>query len=443
MKNNTYQNAVDHLEFSDDLYGRVLQNVNKTRKPVRLVRLLAIAAVVTALLATTALAVGSYIKDKIAINETPVPVQTLGTAEDRFENSKLMEFTVSQDMEGVKVHYMELDFSNGVTSYRFFESLLYGYTGYHDVYYRITEDYQMEPVQMQKTDAVLQKGELTYVFPYDYRYTITENGFISNYHGSRTVNENGEFLTHVYLQNDIRTLYPSDISWPVYLNAETGQIRDALPQFTPEDFPNQSVHARSWKGGLLIYLGISGGHRDLCWIVEGSTEPVQFTIPEDGVWIPASDTIYYQDEAGNHYRLDEDFKLQPAAPYNSYAMPGGGLLEVMTDEKKLGIYDLRTGDAYVFPEIGVNRGSFTGSDAYYTLRSVNGRIALLKKGRAFEPIREVLEQIGILDLESSQLKMLQIENGYAMTYCSWLNGDRLGVIYENGEHQYLCIYEFE
>lgn len=442
MKNSTYQNAVDKLMFSDDLYERVMENANVTAKPVRLVRVVAIAAAITTMLVTTALAVGTHIKEKLDDKHKYIPVQTLGTSSERFDDAKLMHFAISEDMQGVSVQYMELDFTNGVKSYRFRDGILWGHTGVEYVFYRITEDYQLESLQMLSSDVKLQKGDWVYMFPNDYYYALTERGVVSNYHDARELNEKGEILTHVYRLEAHSLQLVSDIAWPVYLNVETGQIRDALPQYVPEDFPRESVYARQYLDGLLIYLEVLDGQQAYCWITDGGSRRISFTVPEDGQLLPGKEKLYYCDDKGNHYYLDENFRLQSAAPYNTYATPSAGLLEVMTEDCKLGIYDLETGMTYVFNEIDVNRGSFSGSNGYATTTSDSGRIALIKGGVEFEPYRPIIEQIGILDVENGCLRILQIENGYKKEYCSWVDDDRMGVIYENEGRQYLCVYEF-
>ena len=439
MKTNKYQHAVDHLKFSDDLYERVVENGQAVSRTTSIARMVAIAAVITGILATTALAVGGYVKNKLLKNELLVPIQTLGTVDDRFEDALRMEFTLSDKIDGVQVHYMELEQTGGVTSYRFRDGLLWG----GNTYYCVTEDYQLENLKMYTPDAKLEKGGWLYQFPEDYTYGITDIGVVSKYHDAAVVNAQGEILTHVYRLEAGMACQVSDIAWPVYLNVETGQIRDALPQFSPEDFPVQSVYVRNWKGGLLIGPRVNGENLDFYWVPEGSTDKIVFSIPATSQWIPGKDTIYYADAYGNHYCLNENFQQQSASPYNTYGTPGAGLLEVMTDDYKLGIYDLQTGLTYVFHEIEVNRGSFEGSCGYYTSTSSSGRVALIKSGVAFEPRRTIIEQIGILDVENRQLRLLNIENGYTRVFATWLDGDRLGVIYENEGRQYLCIYEFE
>jgi hypothetical protein len=49
----------------------------------------------------------------------------------------------------------------------------------------------------------------------------------------------------------------------------------------------------------------------------------------------------------------------------------------------------------------------------------------------------------VMDMKSCQLKLLKVENGYEILKCSWLDANRLAVIYAHEQRQYLCIYEFE
>lgn len=79
MKNNTYRNAVDHLQFSDDLYEKVINNAPGTKRPVRLLGVVAAVVMITALLATTAAGATLLLKEHWQKQEITVPVQTLGT----------------------------------------------------------------------------------------------------------------------------------------------------------------------------------------------------------------------------------------------------------------------------------------------------------------------------------------------------------------------------
>ena len=70
----------------------------------------------------------------------------------------------------------------------------------------------------------------------------------------------------------------------------------------------------------------------------------------------------------------------------------------------------------------------------------DGRIALVQTELRSEEKRVALCKLGILNEETGELKLLEIENDYDGYTINWLDENRLAVIYDE---QYLCIYEFE
>ena len=79
MKNKTYCNAVEHLDFSDDLYKKVMEKAPEQKRPVRFVPVLIAAVLIISLLASTALAENSLLPETKPQVEHTIPVQTLGT----------------------------------------------------------------------------------------------------------------------------------------------------------------------------------------------------------------------------------------------------------------------------------------------------------------------------------------------------------------------------
>ena len=94
MKNKTYQNAVDHLEFSNDLYARVMEKIPEPKRPTRVLAILATAVLATVLLMSTVMAVGSHFQKAPARIEHTVPVETLGTAKEEITNAKIAGSTM-------------------------------------------------------------------------------------------------------------------------------------------------------------------------------------------------------------------------------------------------------------------------------------------------------------------------------------------------------------
>lgn len=440
MKNNTYQNAVDHLEFSDELYERVAQNAQTCPRPVRLLRAVAIAAVITAILATTATGVSSVLKDILDKKETEVPVQTLGTQEDTFEDAKVMEFTLSNELQGVKVHYMELELGESVQQYQFLRGLLYNWAG---TYYRITEDYQLENVVFQNAVGCVNKGDTQYkVYP-DYQYLDTPDGVISVYHNALPKNVVGEILINVYAQGTKKPANIGDPAWPAYLDVKTGQIRDALPQRSPDDFEGRICYTRRFKNGILISTLVNEGTKHVTgrryWVEETTQKTVQITIPDNGIDFCYRDTLYYQDAKGKLYRMDDSFRFHLVSDYETPALFGGGLLEVITDDGKLGIFDVDTGMTYVFAEIPVTENDIL---SYNSLRRGN-RILLVKTENNWELMGKQVTQVGLMDMENRQLVLLEFDNDMVCLHCHWLDDDRIAMIYQRDQQQYLGIYEFE
>ena len=145
MKPNTYQNAVDHLVFSDDMYETVMSKAVKPKRSYRILRAAAIAAVMVCLLAATAFAVSPEFRD------WTVSLLKLGVSREEMTDAAMMEFRHEEVTDGVTIHYLELDKSN----YTFVHGMLVSpQTGY----LRITEDYRLEPVVMKKLSVSLEKN---------------------------------------------------------------------------------------------------------------------------------------------------------------------------------------------------------------------------------------------------------------------------------------------
>lgn len=439
MKDNPYRDAVEHLEFSDDLYDRVLQNVNVTNKPIRVARVLVIAAVIFVLLATTAAGVTSLVKEILDKEEVNIPVQTLGTQQDTFEDAKVMHFTVSTGLPGVNSHYMELAMDDGVAQYLFVRGLLCSWAS---TYYRITEDYRLETIEFKTTSGWVDKGDDRYTVDPAYRYYESDDGVISAYHGPLPQNEAGEILINVY---SIARKKPSNIgdpAWPAYLNTESGQIRDALPQLSPDDFEGRIGYTSRFRDGILFTTLVDEGtknvHNRYYWVDETTLQIVPIEFPGKGFEFVYQDTLYYQDETGKLYRMDDHFTFQLISEYETPAMFSAGLLVVMTGGK-LGIYDVDRDMTYVFNDIEVTKNDLMN---YGTLRR-GDKIVLLKTVTNWDLMGTQITQVGVLDPESNELRLMEFDNDLVVMHCSWLADDRLGMIYQRAQRQYLCIYEFE
>lgn len=431
MKNKTYQNAVEHLKFSDDLYERVLKNAPEPKRHVRILVALATAVLATVLLVSTVIAVSSHFqKDPVKVEYT-VPVQTLGTDHDNFQEAPKLEFAVSEVTGGVSVHYMELDREE---IYNYHHGILRGdKLGFQ----RITEDYRLEPVEMQTAHVVLEKNDRTYTA--DFTYLDTENGVISTHKSVYYKDVRGEILLSVTDGNSGQ--------WAVYLNVETGTWRDALPEYTAADFEGRIGYVNELKGGLLVTTLVETAeecHNLYYWIGPGKGEPRVLDVPEEGLDQVYNNNLYFINSEGHLYILDNDFTFRLIAEYETQDMLTDGLLTVVTDQGKLGIFDVLTGETYVFSDISVTKKDLDEIHGYNARRyGSDGKIALIQTDWKYTEGRVALLKLAVMDPETRILRMLEIENEYDGYCVYWLDADRLAVMYETEEKCVFCIYEFE
>ena len=430
MKNKTYQNAVEHLEFSKDLYEKVMEKAPQPKRPARVASVLVAAVLITALLASSVFAVSTMFGEPPAKVEHTVPMTTLGTAPENLEDAKMLELSVSRITDKVTVHYMELD---PLMAYSYFHGMIYAWrTGYQ----RITEDYQFEQVEMETVDLYLEKNGLTYKSRFV--YLDTEEGIVTKSKYVYQKNENGEILLNLFAA--------PNYNWPVYLNIETGEYRDALPNWTAEDFHSAKVYAQSLKGGLFLCTLVEeekGSHNAYFWVNADTTELIALEFPEKGMDYIYNDTLYFQNAKGHLYMMDDMFEFRLIAEYETDDCPTDGLLTIVTDDGKLGVYDMLTWETYVFPEINIQKGDLDEISGYNARRyGKNGTIAIIQTTTNWDKLQTELLQIGVMDLESGKLHLLEINNGYECNGASWLDENRIGVIYKTEDRQFFCIYEF-
>ena len=155
MKQSEYCRAVDKLEFSDNLAARVRAKAER-RPRFRLLPRVVIAAVLACFMITTAFGAVSFLRQRTA-EVTPV-----GSDAVKLTNAKLMEFTVSEMTAGVDIHYMEL---KPKQRYSFRHGMLRNTAlGY----LHITDDYALEPMEMNSVELKLEKNDRVYTFEFDY-----------------------------------------------------------------------------------------------------------------------------------------------------------------------------------------------------------------------------------------------------------------------------------
>lgn len=421
MKQTEYRRAVDKLEFSEITVGRLAAKKEK-RPGLHMVRRGLIAAVLAGFMVTTAFGAVSF------LHQRPADVVPLGTEAQEMIDAKFMEFTLSEISSGVNVHYMEL---NPKQQYGFRHGMLWsGNLGYQ----HITDDYRLEPAEMNRVGLKLEKNDRVYTLGFD--YLETEQGILSNHRSVYHKDENGEILLNA---TDGRSG-----QWPVYFHLESGTIRDALPEWAASDFEGRVGYGYSLMGGVLMATVVNDRQPDthsvLYWIGPGAEEAKVIELPGKGTVHVEQDTIFYQNEVGQLFRMNEDFQFEFICEYETMDALQDGLLTVCADGK-LGILDAYTGELYVFDQIKVSREDTMD---YHAVRyDAEGTIALVQTEWRHDPERRGLCSLGVLDRVSAELKLLEIEHDLDGYQHGWLDEYRFAVVYRAELSQILCVYEFD
>lgn len=422
MTSETYRNAVDHLVFSEiSLDASLIKPVRKFRVP----RAVAIAAILMTLLATTAFAAMAKIR------QIPTVVEPIGTVQEDMTDAQLMHFTASGEIDGVRIHYIEFA---GAKVYSFHHGLL---KTPGDQYYRITDDYQLEFVEMNHVNYKLEKNDKTYTLDFDWLHT--DKGILSDHRYIYQPDENHEIFLNA---TDGRSG-----QWPVYLNILTGEVRDALPDWTADDFIGRIGYTYLVNGGMIVSTIDETAQKHVSrqyWIAPGAKEAKVIEKPEDARISIEHGNVYYQNQSGQLYQMDENFTFQQILEYKTSAHIDNGMLMVSVNNK-LGILDVQSGDVFVLDDIRLTPPNYNEMMDYSLLRyGSDGRIALMKTEWVTDEnaFRFVMSNIGILDPQKGKLELLAIENDYNAYQGYWLDENRFAVIYQHDIRQYLCIYEF-
>lgn len=435
MKENTYRNAVEHLKFQAIDPETIMKQAGKPRKGTRFLRIALLAAVMVCMLATTAFAVSPEFRN------WTVSLFNLGVSRQEMTDAEVMEFRHNGEVDGVSLHYLELDKGN----YTFYHGML---TGPQTGYVRITEDYELLPVEKKLLTASLEKNGRIYGKELDY---FEADGKIYT-SGRAVIRKNEQSEIFVVLTDG------NSHQWPAYVNLETGEVRDALPDWTEQDFPDRVTYGYELMGGILVSTIVDedNGNREdynnLYWIAEGAEEAVVIELPWDAYgWYCENGGLYYRDGYGSLYQVKEDLTFELVCSYATGDDLTVGLYTVATENNELAIVDVYSGNTYVIPGYTVDPGSSIGVRAreggdidetmgYNATRyNADGRIALVQTDWVPQEERVALRKLGILDEETGELKLLEIENEYDGYTIRWLDENRLAVIYDSN---YLCIYEF-
>ena len=447
MKNNTYRNTVEHLRFSHRFAENVTAQTVPGRHRFRFVRMAAVTAAVLLLLAVTATAAIPGLREYV------FGLSDLGTsAEDLSGGAQgltfptdaaprdeyLMNRITSGSVEGVSIHYMELD---AKLRYTFNHGMLFD----GKTFWEISDEYMLSPVPSVLLELEFEKSGTAYTK--SFRFIDTGTSILSSSRYPFPKNQSGEILLNLSA--------PGSHQWPVYLNPETGSIRDALPQLAPADFEGRIAYTDPLNGGLLVSTvvndgvvtsGNSASYNLLYWIAEGSKEAICLEMPENwDAYYWDNGILYCTVKGGKLYMMDLSLQFQPVSDYKTTDSLTNGLLTVMTNDRHLAIADILSGNVYVMEDIVL--GSVREIDetmGYNATRySRDSAIALVQTRLLTEEKRVALINLGILDTEDGTLRMLEIENTYDGYHVGWLDEYRLAVIYEDGPRQYLCVYEFE
>ena len=420
----TYRNAIDHLEFSEI---RLDGTQKITVSGFRLSRGVLIAAVLLTVVVTTSFAAITKAR------QVQTVIDPIGTVHEEMTDAEPMHFTAAEQISGVRIHYMDLA---GAKQYSFHHGMLKDPSGQ---FYRITDDYQLENIKMQYVNHTINKSGKTYTL--DFTWIETEKGILSSHRYIYHPDEKCEIFLNA---TDGRSG-----QWPVYLNTVTGEVRDALPKFQPDDFTGRIGYAYQVNHGIVISTVVeatesASGYKLLYWIEDDVTEAKIIDVPENARLSIEHGRVYYQNDRGQLYQMDEDFTFRQISEYKSGTYIENGLLMVAVNNK-LGILDVQSGDVYVLDDISLTPPNFMEMHEYYVMRySTDGRIALMHADWITDEseFRFGMSNIGILDTENAKLELLAIENDYNTYQGYWLDENRFAVIYKDDLRQYLCIYEF-
>ena len=420
--NDTYRNAVDHLVFADI---RLEEPENVAMRRFHFLRAIAIVAILITVLLTTAFA--AIVKTR----QIPTVIEPIGTVQEDMTDAEPMHFSVSGEVDGIRVHYIEFA---GAKAYSFHHGLL---KTPGDQYYRIKEDYQLESVEMNHVNHKLDKNGKTYTL--DFEWLNTEKGVLSDH----------RYIYHPDRNNEIFLNATDGRSgqWPVYLNILTGEVRDALPDWTADDFVGRIGYTYLVNGGMIVSTIDETAQKHVSrqyWITPEAKEAKLIEKPEDARISIEHGNVYYQNKSGQLYQMDENFAFQQISEYKTSAYIENSLLLVSVNNK-LGILDVQSGEVYVFDDIHLTPPNYMEMLDYAVLRyGTDGRIALMRTDWVTNEseFRIEMNQIGILDTQNGKLELLTIENDYNAYQGYWLDENRFAVIYQDDLRQYLCIYEF-
>lgn len=423
MKRNDYVNAVNKLQFSDDLYSRVRVS-GQGRTGFSLLRAALVAAVLCLILATTAVAAGKWM-------QWNVDTEKIGTVEPDTEYAPFMTFTEDADMDGIRVHTMKL---NRDPYFLFGHGLFYSN---ESGFLQVEQDYSLTELESRELSLSLEKDGFSY--RHNLRFVETDHGLVSHQMFYYPLVD-GRALVNLWHSNER--------CWPVWVDVATGEWEDALPNFHVEDFGGDISYIELFRDGIILSCQGNANY----WIAPGSDTAVKIEIPRGAVDYKVDGEIYLRDANGAYFKTQGDWEFHPIEdiPRTSDDL-WRGLVTCVSDDRTLQIYDPQKGVMYNIPDISAYDPwiqedpqcdpDLSGFNS--TRYSTDGSIVVTHTYEDWENLRRMVDSIAYLDQETMELKQLDIEADTGVWTHGWLDEHRYCVISEDGICRWLTVYEFD
>jgi len=425
MIQNDYVNAVDNLDFSDDLAKRV-RAADRVKPRFRAARTAVLAAVLCILLATTVVAADRWFRQNVRIDE-------LGTIAPDASKENLMKFEQKGDLGGILVHTMKM---NEDDDFLFGNDLLYS----HDSgFLRVEEDYSLTALPSKSFSMKLEKDGYTYV--HDLCFVETAQGIVTD-----------EMLDHLVLDGRVLVnLWDhNERCWPVWVDVSTGTVEDALSGFHVQDFDGEVRYSQLFRSGILISC-LNDSQNNIYWVGHGSSAVQKVDIPAGALDFILGDELLYRDADWNYYATRGGWEFYPVEgiPKTSDAM-WEGLITCVDEMDALQIYDLVNDVVYGIPEISAY-DPWIHADPQYdpfrsgynaTRNSREGSIVVTHDYADWANLRRMVDRIAYLDTDAMELKQLDIESGHGVWTFGWLGDHRFCVVSEDADERWLTVYEF-
>lgn len=422
MKRDVYRNAMNHLRYSEDLEKNVIESANPVRLRFRLVRIALISALICLLLGC-----GAY----AAVNEwirSEAQVDDLGEIMLDLFDGEVLEFTPVESLDGISVRCIAL----GRRNVSFINGYLYDPT---EGFYRVTDSYELVAVESQTVSIYLNKNNKDYRL--ELNYIVTADSVVTNRGRFELIN--GHIL--------VNAISADQWEWPVWLNITTGEYRDALPDLDENTFEGNVSGASNFRGDYLVFTLESRSYstsnptfRYIYWVSGDCAQIRKLDIPDTGVYdTVVNGILYYRDSEGYYYYMDEQFAFHRVEALNrTDDMLAQGLVAFQGDDGTLQIADVSNGVIYSITDLEMEYSDISIPLGYFAMRySESGSIVLCR----IEPWKNIAT-LAYLDRESGQLKWFEVYSGYELHGMSWLDDNRLCLMYSDGMCEYAYIYEF-